>query len=350
MMPTQLAVNQSPDGMAVAGSPPVSANTGQWRHGLQRLCEPEYCAFVSSLLIHCIALLTLSLLISGVAPGSTKPLALTLSTIASEEPEVLFDVVAEMPSLDPATSGSAGLPASPAAANSDVVAAVLAVALTDDASPGPAEVELGTIEPDAGISVVHLMAEISSKGASKRRSPNGEGFEGDELTTFFGVKAKGKSLVYVVDCSSSMDGMPMDRLKRELASSIRELPRQCRFAVIFFNSTAIPMSGSPSMNAADSKAKEEAIRWVNSIPADGGTDPCDALRMAMSLTPSAIYLMTDGEFTYPFAPDVMKMIESCGENDMRVNTVAFGDQAAAGTLRAIAGATGGTHAIVALQP
>lgn len=70
----------------------------------------------------------------------------------------------------------------------------------------------------------------------------------------------------------------------------------------------------------------------------------------MSLTPSAIYLMTDGEFTYPFAPDVMKMIESCGENDMRVNTVAFGDQAAAGTLRAIAGATGGTHAIVALQP
>lgn len=344
------ASHQSPGGIGKADESPISANSGLFSYGVKWLCEPECCAFVSSLLLHCIALLTLSLLVIGVAPGPAKPLALTLSTISSEEREVLFDVVAERPTLDPATSGSAGLPASPAAANSDVVAAVLAVAFTDDASPGPVDVELASVVPEVGISVVHLMAEISSNGASKRRSPDGEGFEGDELTSFFGVKAKGKSLVYVVDCSSSMVGMPIERLRRELASSIRELPRQCRFTVIFFNSTAIPMGGSPSMNAADSKAKQRAVKWVNSIPADGGTDPCDALRMAMSLAPSAIFLMTDGEFAYPFAPDVMKMIEGCSENDMRVNTVAFGAQAAVGPLRAIADATGGTHAIVALQP
>lgn len=129
----------------------------------------------------------------------------------------------------------------------------------------------------------------SDSGGAK----GGSGTEG----AFFGIKAKGRHFVYIVDCSSSMNGGPFARVCEELILSIKNLTKSQSFYVFFFNQVTIPMFEQPKggMLQATRKNIHRLEAWVNTAQAVGGTDPTNALVQALKMKPDAIFLLTDGE-------------------------------------------------------
>lgn len=141
----------------------------------------------------------------------------------------------------------------------------------------------------------------------------GNGRAGGDGKSFFGLGVEGKSFVYVLDCSMSMNH-PHDseaktrfrRLKMELMNSLSQLKPEQHFFIIFFNHEAIPMPADHLVSGAPEN-KQHFLAWVDQVPAIGDTDPTAALAMALRLHPDVIYFLTDGCFSGP-ANDVVRTI------------------------------------------
>lgn len=114
-------------------------------------------------------------------------------------------------------------------------------------------------------------------------------------TEFFGIRAQGKTFLYVVDCSGSMgEKERLARAKREIRRSVGELRFPQRFQIIFYNDQAFSMPGVPE--SVDLSTKTHLSQWLETIDADGGTDPRSAMFQALAQKPDAIFLLSDGEF------------------------------------------------------
>ncbi len=121
---------------------------------------------------------------------------------------------------------------------------------------------------------------------------------------FFGSAPVGRRFVYVVDCSRSMNHphnsegkTRFGRLKIELVKSISSMDSTMEFFIIFFNEEAIPMPAR-TLQPAWPNAKKRYLYWMQSIRADGKTDPTDAVKLAHRLNPDVIYFLTDGSFKH----------------------------------------------------
>ncbi len=143
-----------------------------------------------------------------------------------------------------------------------------------------------------------------------RGNGNGGDGKGDE---FFGLKADGRSFVYVLDCSQSMNH-PHDsdaktrfkRVKVELLTSIASLTPDQEFFIIFFNDQALTMPAERLVTALP-EHQRHYLSWMLQVPAVGNTDPTEALQIAMRLRPDVIYLLTDGCFAHK-ANEILKSI------------------------------------------
>ena len=123
-------------------------------------------------------------------------------------------------------------------------------------------------------------------------------------TSFFGLRARAQTIVFVVDCSESMaDEDRLVRAKRELRRSVMAMQFPQRFLVIFYNEAPLPMPGA-TLKSADMASKDGLAAWLRLIEPDGGTDPRAAMRMAIGFKPDAIYLLSDGLFPDGTAEDI----------------------------------------------
>jgi von Willebrand factor type A domain len=114
--------------------------------------------------------------------------------------------------------------------------------------------------------------------------------------SFYGVRTVAQTVVYVVDCSGSMaEADRILRAKAELRRSVMGLQFPQRFTVIFYNQHPIPMPGI-ALKSAELATKDQFLAWLRMIEPDGGTEPRGALKIALSLNPDAIYLLSDGAF------------------------------------------------------
>lgn len=126
---------------------------------------------------------------------------------------------------------------------------------------------------------------------------------------YFGTIADGDRFVYVLDVSDSMNrrsggtSRPSSRFEgasAELLRSIGQLTEDQWFYVILFSHQTRRMfddnSVVPQMVPATPDNKARLRRWLASVKAGGGTDPRQALRLALELKPSAVFLLSDGEF------------------------------------------------------
>lgn len=114
---------------------------------------------------------------------------------------------------------------------------------------------------------------------------------------FFGVAAKGKFFVYVLDQSGSMvDDGRIARATIELRRSVGALQEPQQFEVIFYNDEATAMPGGPIPRTADRRNKEKLRAWLGTIDPDGGTSPRKAVLQALALRPDAVFLLSDGDF------------------------------------------------------
>ena len=114
-------------------------------------------------------------------------------------------------------------------------------------------------------------------------------------TTFFSVAAAGKSVVYVIDRSSSMsiDGR-FDRAREQVIASLRQLPPAARFQVIAYDKNAFTMRLAESGLAVATPANvETAAAALAAMAPEGATDHVRALKLALQLRPDVIYFLTD---------------------------------------------------------
>lgn len=148
----------------------------------------------------------------------------------------------------------------------------------------------------------------------------GEGGRGGGRAEFFGTVADGDRFVYVIDVSGSMNGGVRGRMGRgsrfervchELLGAIERLHEDQSFFVILFADKAIPMFDDhwPSREgvAVTPENRTRFRDWLASVELGGGTEPGEALKIALSMQPSAVFFLSDGEFNLP---DAISVVES----------------------------------------
>lgn len=161
-------------------------------------------------------------------------------------------------------------------------------------------------------------------------------------TSFFGVRAQGTFFIYVVDCSGSMgDRQRLVRAKAELRRAVAKLRFPQRYMVIFYNDRPLPMpQGIPV--SASSKARAKTFTWLNRVTAEGKTDPRGALRMALSLRPNAVFLLSDG--AYP--KGTVEAVNQVNTRRIPIHCIDLSGGAAGNDLKRIAHTSHGQYASV----
>ena len=184
--------------------------------------------------------------------------------------------------------------------------------------------------------------------------PSKEG--GKTRTRFFGTVGEGFNFVYVFDRSGSMGGpgrTALQAVKAELAESLKNLDTVHQFQIVFYNERPVafnPAGSSGRLAFATEPNKERALRAVDVIPADGGTNHEDALRLAIRLRPDVIFFLTDADEPELTAAELDALREAAA--GIRINTIQFGSgppPKQKNFLAKLAEQNGGQHAYVDLS-
>ncbi|GBD37424.1 hypothetical protein HRbin36_02555 [bacterium HR36] len=110
-----------------------------------------------------------------------------------------------------------------------------------------------------------------------------------------------RDIVFVLDTSGSMMGKKIEQAKQALARCLDSLPETDRFALIHFATTVTTYPGG--MQPADKDRIEAAKKWVQQLPATGGTAIQEALLTALLMRTQdpgrifSIVFITDGQPT-----------------------------------------------------
>lgn len=187
-------------------------------------------------------------------------------------------------------------------------------------------------------------SEFLTRPGETPSDPYGEGIDWSSLpewrrSSFYGVRARGKFFVYVVDCSGSMaDDFRLVRAKGELRRSIHAMRFPQQFQVIFYNDQAFALPAAPQ--TADRKGKLAVLNALNLVDADGPTDPRAAMKRALGIRPDAVFLVSDGEYPEGTA----EFIARANPNRIPIHCIDLSGGAAGTDLRRIARDSGGQYA------
>jgi uncharacterized protein with von Willebrand factor type A (vWA) domain len=149
-------------------------------------------------------------------------------------------------------------------------------------------------------------------------------------------------VVYVIDRSGSMTDS-MGFVKYALKRSLGELGEGKEFHVIFFSSG--PPVEMPTRRLANGTArnKQKAFEFIDSIIAQGETDPSEAIQRAFSVGAEVICLLTDGEFDR----SVVRQIKGLNKGGkVTVHTISFLHKTGEEVLKDIASQNNGEYRYV----
>ncbi len=200
-------------------------------------------------------------------------------------------------------------------------------------------------------------------GASSARGSQGDG----KSAMFFGTKASGRSFVFVVDRSTSMQYGSRnfvsrelfnryDVAKSELLNAIESLQPHQEFFVLMFAHNTIPMFSSKSveqdgdqeyrMIAATPQNKARFQGWLEGVGMGPGTDPRHALEIAIEMQPDSIFMLSDGAFVSernddrPKTREIIQQYISAGLI-VPINTTSLVVEETIPTMKSIADKSGG---------
>jgi hypothetical protein len=164
-------------------------------------------------------------------------------------------------------------------------------------------------------------------------------------------------VVFCCDVSQSMYGPPLDRSRRELAKTLKELTTAHRFDVIAFNENALPWAGR--LVRAHPVQKVRALDWYLNLEPTSYTNIYDSLEIAFGYAGrgrkaladpeplDAIFLLSDGEPNRGRYREPAQLVRELAElsrisaPSIPIHTIGAGEAAFA-LLRDIASRTGGT--------
>ena len=196
---------------------------------------------------------------------------------------------------------------------------------------------------DGGISLEGALDGVggaeSLAARRNRRQGRGGGGSGDGSSTkasteFFGIGGYGKTFVYVVDASDSMnDRGKFERARYELLQSIEQLGSEQRYFVIFYNERAYPMDADKPLLATHGqrlRKRRSGSTWLNRTAARIRCPPC-CTRSRCGRT----------RFTFfPTGNSTRARFKSCGHSNRQnlrlnirqipIHTIAFLDRIAEG--------------------
>jgi hypothetical protein len=126
-----------------------------------------------------------------------------------------------------------------------------------------------------------------------------QGLRDQARTSMFGITAEGYKFVYLIDRSASMGdsgSAALSAAKAELLASLRDLARNHRFGLIFYNETvrSFNPTGGRAIYATDQN-KDEAAQFVASITPLDGTRHDNALKAALRQAPDVIFWLSDAD-------------------------------------------------------
>jgi von Willebrand factor type A domain len=146
-------------------------------------------------------------------------------------------------------------------------------------------------------------------------------------TIFFGLKDKGVRFVYLIDVSASMEGIAIERVKKEMVASLKHLKADQFFQILFFNrktyTVKIRRKQINGMFRASKMNQKSAETIIKKIQTDGGTQYYSAIRKALELNPDVIYLLSDAGLPGLSAGD-LNALKELNRGASRIHTVEFG--------------------------
>ena len=132
--------------------------------------------------------------------------------------------------------------------------------------------------------------------------------------------------IFIIDTSGSMSGTSIQQARNSLKKAINDLDEHHNFNIIEFNSRFTKLYQSPQR--ADKQTKDEALRWIDNLRANGGTNILPALKEAIKNisnstdeTLKQIIFITDGSVGNE--PELFTLIYE-KLNDIRLFTIGIG--------------------------
>jgi hypothetical protein len=156
-------------------------------------------------------------------------------------------------------------------------------------------------EPSVGSDRIHAVAASHDRmNAVTTNNSSSEdcGLGKAGTAAFFGISARGQSVVYLIDRSISMGlNGGLVAAKRELLASVARLPATARVQVLFYSAgvQALNIAGRADLVAVSDDVRAELARLVEALRPEGGTNHLPALRQALVLRPDILFFITDAD-------------------------------------------------------
>ena len=104
-------------------------------------------------------------------------------------------------------------------------------------------------------------------------------------------------MVFVLDCSGSMNGRPIDQARAAIAHAVQSLTPRDTFQIINFSSTASQLGAAPVI--ATPQNIQKGLTYLNSLNGQGGTEMIEGLKAALDFPHDEgrfrlVSFMTDG--------------------------------------------------------
>jgi von Willebrand factor type A domain len=178
------------------------------------------------------------------------------------------------------------------------------------------------------------------------------GTKNAKSVVYFGVKATGKRVVFVLDRSLSMGlNGTFQQAREELLQSLQALPTDARFQVILYNRHAEPLrvDGATDLLCAKSELIEQTSLLVRRARSEGGTDHLQAIRAALRLGPDTIFLVTDGDDLTQEIVDATARFNKSKTVIHAIEVTRWLDSRRSSPMKNLAQATGGTYRAVVVK-
>lgn len=153
---------------------------------------------------------------------------------------------------------------------------------------------------------------------------------GQARTQVFGAEGTGNKFVYVFDRSASMEGFqgrPMAAARSQLVASLDDLESVHQFQIVFYNEEPTVFqpdrSQDPRILFASEENKALAKRFVENIPAVGGTRHLAAIKLALGMSPDVIFFLTDAAEPQ-LTPTELAQIRRYNRSEATINSIEFG--------------------------